>query len=77
MRSATREINCRALDSRSGVPNWPRKYFDTTTFVAVCDHAFGTSTPCCSNTVSPFSFAMTASRTSHSTRSKGWTPASV
>src|SRR5206468_7644218 len=27
--STTRPINWRTLDSRSGVPSWPRKYFET------------------------------------------------
>ena len=29
------------LRSRSGAPSWPRKYFETTIFVACCDQDFG------------------------------------
>ena len=57
--------------SRSGLPSGPRKYFDTTTLVASCDHAVGISTSCCSKTTSPFSPWMTALRRSHSTASNG------
>src|SRR5688500_74428 len=32
--STTRPISCLTLRSRSGVPSWPRKYFDTTMLVA-------------------------------------------
>ena len=37
----TRPISCFTELSRSGVPTWPRKYFETTTLVASCDHDFG------------------------------------
>ena len=67
----TRPIMCRALDSRLGVPSGPRKYFETTTFVASCDQGCGMSTPRCSKTTSPFSPEMTASRFSHPTSSNG------
>src|SRR5437016_9281364 len=73
----TRPISCLTLRSRSGVPRTPRKYFETTTLVATCDHVVGISTSCCSKTISPFSFVMTASRVSHWTSSKGATPARV
>src|SRR5262249_9043030 len=72
-----RSISWRTLCSRSGVPMWPRKYFETTTFVASCDQAFGTSTPVCSKTVSPCSLPMRALRSSHSTSSSGFVPARV
>ena len=45
-----RPIICFTLDSRSGEPMRPRKYFCATMFVAVCDQNFGNSTPFCSNT---------------------------
>ncbi len=77
MVSATRPISWRTLVSRSGVPRWPRKYFETTTLVAVWLQNRGTSTPFCSKTFSPFSLAITASRISHSTASKGFTPGSL
>ena len=48
--------------SRSGVPSWPRKYFDTTMLVACCDQNRGISTSRCSNTTWPRSFPMTAWR---------------
>ncbi len=67
MVSATRLRSWRTLVSRSGLPRCPRKYFDTTTLVAVWDQGLGTSTPFCSKIASPFSLAMTASRVSHST----------
>ena len=35
--STTRPISCLTLRSRSGVPIWPRKYFETTMLVACCD----------------------------------------
>jgi hypothetical protein len=59
------------------VPIWPRKYFDTTMFVACCDQKRGISTSRCSKTTLPFSLPMTAERTSHSTSSNGSTPGSV
>jgi hypothetical protein len=62
--------------SRVGEFIWPRKYFWATMFVAFCDHDFGNSTFFCSNaTLSPW--PMRASRVSHSTCSKGWTPGCV
>jgi hypothetical protein len=33
------------LCSRCGLPSGPRKYFDTTTLVAIIDQALGISTP--------------------------------
>ena len=39
--------------SRSGVPSVPRKYFETTTLVAICDQDFGISTSFCSKTMPP------------------------
>ena len=77
MVSTTRPIIWRTLVSRCGVPSWPRKYLLTTTLVAVCDQNLGISTALCSKTVSPRSLVISASRTSHSTASKGSTPASV
>jgi len=59
------------------VPSVPRKYFDATTLVAVCDQNFGISTSFCSKTISPFSLLMTAERISHSTSSNGSTPGRV
>src|SRR5215471_5004437 len=73
----TRPMSCLTLRSRSGVPSCPRKYFDTTMLVACWDHDFGISTSRCSNTTSPPWAPMTAERSSHSTSSKGSTPASV
>src|SRR5471032_2344223 len=37
----TRPMSCLTLYSRSGVPICPRKYFETTMFVACCDQSFG------------------------------------
>src|SRR6267378_6603708 len=76
MVSTTRSTICLTLDSRSGEPSLPRKYFDATTFVAVCDQNLGTSTPFCSKTL-PLSPGMDESRSSHSTSSYGWTPSRV
>ena len=39
--STTRPMSCLTLRSRSGVPIWPRKYFETTMLVACCDQDFG------------------------------------
>src|SRR5258705_3579028 len=36
----TRPMSWRTLRSRCGVPSVPRKYFETTTFVASCDQPF-------------------------------------
>src|SRR5262245_11925679 len=58
----TRPISCFTLCSRSVVPIWPRKYFETTMLVACCDHDLGISTSRCSNTTSPFSLPITAAR---------------
>ena len=77
MVSTTRPMSCCTLRSRSGVPIWPRKYFDTTMLVACCDQARGISTSRCSKTTLPFSLPITAERISHSTSSKGSTPGSV
>ena len=77
MVSATRPIICLTLVSRSGVPSVPRKYLLAVTWVASWDHALGNSRPFCSNTVSPCSLVMVASRASHSTVSYGSTPGRV
>ena len=77
MVSATREISCRTERSRSGVPTMPRKYFWTTTLVAVCDQLFGTSTSRCSKTTLPLSPVMAAVRSSHSTFAKPSSPGAV
>ena len=76
MVSTTRPISCLTERSRSGVPIWPRKYFETTMLVACCDQDFGISTSRCSKTTLPFSLPMTAARSSHSTSSNGSTPGS-
>src|SRR5215470_15441100 len=75
--STTRPISCLTLRSRSAVPSWPRKYFETTMLVACCDHDFGISTSRCSKTTSPRSLPMTAARSSHSTSSNGSTAGSL
>src|SRR5688500_520064 len=75
--STTRPISCLTLRSRSGLPICPRKYFETTMFVACWDHDFGISTSRCSKTTFPFSLPITAERISHSTSSNGSTPDSV
>jgi len=67
MVSATREMSWRTERSRWGVPTTPRKYFCTTTLVAVWLQLFGTSTSRCSKTILPFSPVMAAVRSSHST----------
>src|ERR1700733_10594789 len=46
--STTRPISCLTLFSRSGVPTWPRKYFETTMLVACWDQKAGISTSRCS-----------------------------
>ena len=74
MVSTTRPMSCLTLRSRSGVPIWPRKYFETTMLVACCDQKLGISTSRCSKTTSPRSLPMTAARSSHSTSSNGSTP---
>ena len=73
----TRWMTWRTLVSRSGVPTPPRKYLETTTFVAVGDQNTGTSIPFCSKTISPFSFVIEASRRSHDTASSGSIPGAV
>ena len=70
-------MSWRTDDSRSVVPMWPRKYFETTTFVAICDQNFGISTSFCSKTMPPLSLAMAAERTSHSQVSYTSTPGLV
>ena len=77
MVSATREMSWRTERSRSGVPTVPRKYFCTTTFVAVWLQLLGTSTSRCSNTILPFSPVMAAVRSSHSTPAKPSSPGVV
>ena len=74
MVSTTRPISCLTLRSRVGVPRVPRKYFETTMFVASWDQNLGISTSRCSKTTSPFSLPMTADRSSHSISSNGSTP---
>src|SRR5215472_2589989 len=73
-RSRWIEEGCRFLSS---TPIGPRKYLDTTTLVAVCDHARGTSTSPCSNTTRPSSPVMTAVRSSQSTSFMGSRPGLV
>src|SRR3954453_19088121 len=68
---ATRETICLTLRSRVGESSWPRKYFCVTMFVAFCDHVFGNSTSSWRKEPTE------ASRSSHSTVSKGWTPGLV
>ena len=77
MVSATREISCRTERSRSGVPTMPRKYFCTTTLVAVWLQVLGTSTSFCSKTTLPFSPVMAAVRSSHSMLAKPSSPGVV
>src|SRR5262245_6787436 len=77
MASTTRPTNCLTLVSRPLPSEERRKYFDTTTLVAIIDHDTGTSTSGCSKITSPFSFEMDALRFSHLTWSKGWTPGFV
>ena len=62
MVSATRAIIWRTERSRCGVPSVPRKYFWTTTLVAVCDQVFGNSTPRCSKKTLPSAPVMAAVR---------------
>ena len=59
------------------MPSGPRKYLETTTLVAVCDHVVGISTSFCSKKALPLSSAMTAVRYSHSSSSKGSSPERV
>src|SRR3989449_6690106 len=73
----TRPMSCFADPSLSRVPGFPWKYLLATMFVAVCDHAFGTSTFSCRKIVAPFSLAICAVRSSHSTASNGETVPSV
>ena len=58
------------------MPSLPRKYFWATMLVAFCDQVVGNSTPRCSKAGLSGS-PMMASRSSHSTSSKGWTPGVV
>jgi hypothetical protein len=74
MVSTTRAISWRTLDSRSGEPSNPRKYFEATIFVAVWLQVVGTSMPCCSKTGWPRSSLMTAERVSQLSSSKGFRP---
>ena len=60
-----------------GLPSGPRKYFETTTLVAVCDQASGNSTSRCSKTTRPSSPEITAARKSQSTSAIGSTPGRV
>ena len=77
MVSATRPMSWRAEVSRSGVPTPPRKYFETTTFVAIWDHERGISTPFCSKITSPLPLTIEASRLSQRTSSRGLMPGVV
>src|SRR3989442_1779794 len=77
MERTTRPISSLTERSRFGVPICPRKYFEATTLVAICDQNLGNSTSRCSKTTWPFSFEMTAVRRSHSTSSNGFAPARV
>src|SRR6187455_1369166 len=74
MVSTTRPISCLTERSRSGVARVPRKYLETTMFVACCDQKRGISTSRCSKTTEPFSLPMTADRMSHSISSNGSIP---
>jgi hypothetical protein len=74
---ATRATICLTERSRSGVPRVPRKYFCTTTLVAVCDQLLGNSTCRCSKNTLPSAPLITASRSSHSSSSNGSTPSRV
>src|ERR1700733_14183009 len=71
MVSATREINCRTEDSRSGEFILPWKYLEATMLVAVCDQDLGTSRFAWRKMVWPLSLPIWATRLSHSTASKG------
>src|SRR5262245_31007349 len=75
--STTRPIIWRTLCSLCGLPSGPRKYFETTTLVAIRDQAFGISTLFCSKTTLPFSLVIEAERCSHSISSYGATPTRV
>ncbi len=77
MVSATREISWRTERSRSGVPTVPRKYFCTTTLVAVWLQLLGTSTSCCSKTILPLSPVIAAVRSSQATFAKPSSPVAV
>src|SRR5262249_35551387 len=67
----------RTLCSLCGLPSGPRKYFETTTLVAIRDQAFGISTLFCSKTTWPFSLVIEAERCSHSISSYGSAPVRV
>ena len=73
----TRSISCLTEVSRCGVSSGPRKYFETTTLVAVCDQKSGISTSICSKTASPDSSVIVALRRAHATSSNGSTPGFV
>jgi hypothetical protein len=73
----TRETSWRTERSRAGVPSWPRKYLEATTFVARRDQLFGTSTSFCSKMVAPPSPVIAAVRVSHASSSAGSTPGVV
>ena len=70
------QIIARTDASRLGVPSVPRKYFETTMLVAVCDQALGISTSRCSN-AGPSLPGISASRNSHSISSNGSRPGIV
>src|SRR3989338_2888425 len=74
---ATRSMSDLTDRSRVGLPSAPRKYFDTTTLVAVCDHGFGISTSVCWKTISPRSLVIAEVLSSQVTSLYGWTPGVV
>ena len=65
----TRSMSCLTERSRPLVPMWPRKYLETTTFVASWLQEVGTSTSVCSNTLLPLSLEIDAVRVSQVTSS--------
>jgi hypothetical protein len=72
--STTWLTSLRTLDSRSGVPGVPRKYFEATTLVASIDQDLGISMLRCSKTTFPSSPVMPAVRYSQAISSAGSTP---
>ena len=66
-----RSTSWRALVSRSGVPMRPRKYFEATTWVAVCDQKDGISMSVCSKKTLPDSSEIAAVRFSQSMQAVG------
>ena len=70
-------MSCLTLRSRVGDSIGPRKYLETTMFVACCDQKDGISTSRCSNTTSPCSLPINATLDSHSISSNGSVPSVV